>query len=1042
MDRTIVETYLKKIYESMFESVSVIGGWKYRLADYVSQGEYEMKSEWREVTGKEVFPSGITVLMETSWKVPEVIHKNIAAIDYLFLKVNDFEGLVSINGKPYQGIDMNRDRLLLAEWMKGKILKISLELYDRIKSADIFEKPMLIASYTAAVNQKIESFYYDLKVAWETLPHIENEFCRKKVENAICSSLRFLDLTQERKLYIKEIEKAGYILDEAIEQINHDGMLGRISLIGHTHIDMAWLWQWKETVRKCSRTFSNVLRLMEEFPEFKFSCSQPQLYEYVKENYPDIYMGIKKYVKEGRWEIVGPMWIEPDCNLVSGESLVRQILYGQIYFKKEFAKESPVCWLPDTFGFQGNMPQILKKCGVDYFFTYKLHWQSQNRFPFEVFKWKGIDGTEIISAVPMLKSGYNGKPWPDEIRYAQDQNLQKDLTDEVIFPYGYGDGGGGPTREMIEYGTRLQKFPGMPECSLDHVSDYFGRLEKLKNDLPVWFGELYLETHRGTYTTQGMAKKLNRKCEQMLRQIEIIGVIAEMKGKKADWENVKKLWKKMLMLQFHDILPGSSIIEVYDDAARMYAEIIQCGEDVLNQGLKYVSGDDGCITVFNLLSWERDGIAEIGLDREGNEVPDLVIQDEDGQKIDFALSMDENGRWMLMFTAERVPSMGIKKYSISISSGRDNNYASEEHAAACIHKISNVICVENRFFSISIAEDGTLLKLFDKRNKRDVVAENERCNRFRLFMDGPQKEDAWNIYPEYREREVEAEWTSKCAIKENNDVRTVVSVTNTTDRITILQDIVLYTKLDRIDFITKVDWEQSHKVLKAEFPVEILSPLATYEIGFGAIQRPTYENNPWEKSQFEVSGHRWVDLSEGCYGVSLLNDCKYGYDIKGNTMSITLLRGTEYPGIAVDRGIHMFTYSIYPHKGEWRHGMTVKRGSELNSPLLCAAPSLVSCRQNELLTVGEKESYICLDRYNVVLDTIKPAEDGNGIILRFYECNGDRTCTIAKTSFQIAKIFECSMLEIDFSEVKCEDNSFSFSIKPFEVLTFRVIHKR
>lgn len=1055
MQQTIIEAYLKKIRQSMFKTKEVIAGWKFRTAEYIGPNDCKRTSDWMDLHRDRLFAVDETVFMETWWHVPENLRDNEEHKDYLLLLFKNFEGLVCLNDKPYHGVDRNRDRIPLPRELSGCTVKLSMELSCVFAFDEIPEQPMFLRSELVTVDRRIEKFYYDLKLAWEALACIGNEYCRLKVMAAIDLSLQSLDLTLAEAEYVDRIIAADRQLTEAIARIDDKTLKGKISLIGHTHIDVAWLWQLKDTVRKTGRTFSNMLRLMEEFPRFKFTCSQPQLYDYMKMNYPDLYEEVKKRVAAGSWEIVGPMWVESDCNLISGESIVRQLLYGHDFFQREFGITSPICWLPDTFGFQANMPQILQKGGIKYFFSYKLHWQSENGFPFGAFKWRGIDGTEVLSAIPDLKSGYNGHPSPDHLAFATGQNPQKGLTDEVILPYGWGDGGGGPDRDMAEYAVRLQNFPGLPSASLDFAGDYFGKLEQQSDRLPVWDGELYHESHRGTYTSVGRAKKLNRQCEQLYRQLEIVNVWAEAGGKAVPWAKVKAHWKTMLTLQFHDILPGSSIREVYEDADDMYDQVIRQGNALLEEGLAFLAKSanerrENTITVFNTLSWERKDKVSFVVDSASVDVRRLKITASGGRPVDFVALPAENGRRTIQFVADAVPSIGYTNYRIHAdhdgpaTANASPNRATPGVAAA---DSDHGVTVENRFFLLAIDNDGTLARLFDKTNGREVLTGQGKANEFRLFLDGPQTEDAWNIYSDYRSRRVEKDWENTLNIAEQNDVRTVVRLVKRQERVVIEQNIILYHQLDTIDFVTRVIWQEKHKVLKVAFPVEVLSPAATYEIGFGAIQRPTHANTRYEQAKFEVYGHKWVDLSEEGYGVSLLNDCKYGHDIQNNIISMTLLRGTDCPYSECDTGIHEFTYSLYPHRDDWRKGRTVRRGWELNSPLLAAvsiSPSPVGEPETGL-SPGEQApgqfaelSYFRLDNPNVVLDTIKPAEDSQGIILRFYECNGSRGQVRVDTCFRPEGLEECNLLEVAEKTVEVSDRTFFFCIKPYEVKTFRM----
>ena len=1045
MNKMIIDNYIRKIDSSIVEKTDCIANWRYRTAIYESPEHYNMLSDWKPLMSIIPIEVGTTVFTETEYTLPEQHYDKEECKDYLFIKVDGFEGLLTINGQPYHGTDANHNRIPVPESLRGKKVKIGLELYSPKRYGISGIKPLCIQSEYIIVNKYIEKYYFDIKIVWESIPLIDNEHVRAKVNKAIDESLRYLDLSVEREEYIRMVIDADKKLCEGLNIIGTQNLNGNMIFVGHSHIDTAWLWQLKESVRKCGRTFFNILSLMDQYHEFKFSCSQPQLYEYTKRYYPELFEQIKKRVAEGRWEIIGPMWVEPDCNVTSGESLVRQLLYGKTFFEREFGITSNVCWLPDTFGFQASMPQILKKSGIDLFVTFKINWQCQNRFPYTVFKWRGIDGTEIISTIPKLQSFYNGFPSPEQIKYADDENVQKDTLDYVLFPYGNGDGGGGPTYEMVEFAKRMEKSFGLPSGKFGTCEDYFNVAANVKDNLPVWFGELYLETHRGTYTTEGKIKKLNRKCEQLLRQTEIINMFAQKNGLNVVWDKLSEEWRKLLVLQFHDILPGSSIREVYEDAENIYSQIALNSEKMLNSALSYVldgaAGTNGnTIIVFNSLSWLRTDIVTVDVSSIGSDVG-ISLYDDEEKPVEFTLCKNEGQKLLLMFIAEGIPSIGYRTYYLRFPNIKGEKKTSLPDGE---NRFSKVSCYGERFsisnsrYIVEIDSNGTLNRLYDCANKREVIAEGSKANEYKLFLDGPQKEDAWNLYSDYKDRQVSVEWKNKIYIKENNSLRTVVCVYKNSEKITVNQEIIMYRSLARIDFNTEIDWNERNKVLKAVFPLNVMSPYATYEIGFGAIERPTYPSNPWEVSKFEVSGHRWVDISEGDYGISLLNDCKYGYDIEGSTLSITLLRGTGYPDHLADIGKHSFVYSIFPHSGDWRHGETVKRAYELNSPVVTAV-RFYDTKYEENYKRVNKASLLTINSKNVILEALKPSEDGNGIIMRVYESNGNREVTSVEFGFDIKSVYECNLMERNEKVIEVKDNSFSFKVKPFEIKTFSII---
>lgn len=1033
MDKTVIHSYLERLKSLSLTVTGAIEGWTYKTADYLEPGEHGQWSGEKPLTGALRLPSDKTIMIETVVKFPENIKDDDQYKDYMFIKFEGGEGILRVDGETYHGIDENRCRIPIRTQWAGQEKTLGIELFGYATKKDRFDT-LFEFSYFGRIDKRIEKFYFDLMLANDTYNLDNNivkrkwgdlnasqrainnslsQFTKGRILKAIGKSLQYLDINLPEDELVQSVNRAGEILEKELGKIDDGSVKGHVSLIGHTHIDVAWLWQIKDTVRKCGHSFANMIRLMEEYPHFIFSASQPQLYQYTKEYYPEIYEQIKKYVKEGRWEIVGPMWVESDCNVISGESLIRQILYGRQFFLDEFSTESDICWLPDVFGFQANMPQILKKCGVNYFFSYKLHWQAQNRFPYGNFKWRGIDGSEVIAAVPELYSGYNGKPYPWEIKYAQDENLQKDYLDDVIFTYGWGDGGGGPTHEMIEYVNRLKDYPGVPRCSLNSAGEFFEKIREKENLLPVWYGELYLETHRGTLTSQGKVKKMNRKAEILYQNIEKLSV---MTGLGLDKGKIKEGWEKILLLQFHDILPGSSIGEVYDDSDITYGEIMDGGNELMAEMAGKFKGDDH-ITVANTLSWSRD--ETLSLRVEGDQVR---VETMDGESVESHVTEDG----FLIFHAQNIPPMGFKTYRIK---GEKGNAGAESPIS--IVDTGDGLNIKTPFYNIGIDQGGRITGLYDIEEDLNVI-DDEPANEFRIFLDGPQGEDAWNIYEEYKTRRLDYNWKNNMSVVENNSQRTVIRVEKTAQKTSIIQDIILYSHDRRIDFKTVIDWKERNKVLKAAFPVNINAPYVACEVGYGTLLRPVNLNDPYDKAKFEVSAHKWVDLSEGEYGVSLLNDCKYGHDTDKNTMSVTLLRGTVHPDPDGDLGVHEITYSLYPHRGDWRGALTARRGHELNNPPVVYRGKGEDGLINSLLNV---------DNVNIIIDTVKRAEDGRGIILRAYECNGNRGRGRLTLTTDILEAYETSLVEEDMGKADFMDSHIEFVFEPYEIKSWRVVEK-
>ncbi len=931
------------------------------------------------------------------------------------------EALAYVNGKPAQGIDGNHTELLLTEKAKaGQTFTIVLECTPGTwHDVHPFFEKVEVASF----NKPAWDFYWDATVAldtWEALP--ENYAPRRKLLETIKSCVTLVDLQhKEEPAYWRSIETARKALKNALKEFETSYGVGALTLLGHSHIDTAWLWPLRETHRKCGRTFSTVLALMDRYPEYHFTCSQAAQYAWVKKDYPDLYARIKQRVKEGRWDPAGALWVEPDLNVPSGEALVRQVLYGKRFFRKEFGIDPKVAWTPDTFGYCWALPQILTRAQVTHFVTSKLRWGSKfTEFPYHLWEWEGTDGSRIMASMPY---DYNNKPFPKNLLYQWESFHQKDKVDEFLFPFGWGDGGGGPTASMIEHGKRLGNRVGIPKATFGRALDALDRIRKQADEtgLPVWNGELYYEYHRGCQTTQARTKRHNRKCELLLRATEFFSSLALLNGGGYDQATIEEAWKIVLTNQFHDILPGTSIREVYETTEKHYAQAQAMLGDVRAKALSRLvkkidtSGEGAPILLFNNLSWQRSDVVQASValpkgafgvcDQEGRPVPHQIV-----------------GENALLIEAHDLPPMGYAVYRLV--PGGD-----EAEASGLLSATSKGM--ENDFVKFSFDKRGTVVGLYDKTAQRDVFPKGQPGNVLQLFDDRPHAWDAWDIDHNFEEVQWEPKPAESITVVETGPVRAAVRIVRKTERSIITQDVTLYANSPRIDFVTHVDWHEKRVLMKAAFPIDVRSSRAAYEIQFGVIERPTHRNREADVAQFEVTGHKWADVSEGDYGVSLLNDCKYGYDVHENVMRLSLLRATQVPDEAADQGEHRFTYSLLPHLGDWRTN-TVQMGHELNSPVLAfEAPG----SKGPLPPV---DSYVSVDVENVIVDTVKRAEDSDAVIVRVYEAYGQRgpaRISFHKTPKQVA---ECDLMEENDVAASSHGNAVTFYVKPFEIRTFKV----
>jgi len=750
---------------------------------------------------------------------------------------------------------------------------------------------------------------------------------------------------------------------------------------GHAHIDVAWLWTLADTRRKVSRTFHNVLALMEQHPDFHFTQSQPQLYEYIRQDDPALFERVRQRVAEGRWEAIGGMWVEADANLTGAESLVRQFLLGRDWFARHFGPqaETPVLWLPDVFGYPASLPQLIRGAGLDYFMTIKIGWNQYNKIPYDSFHWQGLDGTRVLthfSTSPDLSgtygSTYNSVATPEQVLGTWRTLRNKELQSRVLMAFGYGDGGGGPTREMIENLEVMASFPSTPQACMGTVKSFFERLQaEAAEALPTWNGELYLELHRGTYTSQSRTKRGNRRCEQLLHRAEFLAARASLAGRPIPRERLREAWELVCVHQFHDILPGSSIGEVYADTARDHARVNALGESVVRESL-----GEGPQVVVNPTSFHRRELC-------GNMLVDAPP-----------------------YSVQALPEE-------SLPGGVVNLFCLE-----------GGFRLENDHLRVEVLKNGQLSSVFDLRRGREALAAGRRGNQLLLFEDRPLNWQAWDIDVFYEDRCQVLE-ASSVQVVEDTRFRAAVECVYIFGSSRLTQRITLAAESPRVDFVTHADWHERERLLKAAFPVDVLSPVASHEIQWGHIQRNTHRNTSWDWARFETCAHKWVDLSEDDFGVSLLNDCKYGHDVQQDTLRLSLLRAPLAPDPEADQGEHLFTYALLPHGAGLQE--TIEQAYALNQPL------------QVLPGVAGEGSLVSSDTPSAVIETIKPAEDGRGLVVRVYQSQRRRSRVRLRTSFPVSQAWRCNLLEVDQDPAVLVGGEVELDLTPFQIATLRLV---
>ncbi len=939
-----------------------------------------------------------------------------------------FESLFYLNNQPYQGVDSNHQEIFFPEGTAGTDLELLFRVWSGLEGGGVKreQEHRINRAQLAWLDEKMDDLFYNAMVILETIQELDQYSSdRVYLTKILNQAFRLIDWSYpgSEEFYISAHEASDY-LNEELDKIEKRSDIN-VTCIGHTHIDVAWLWRLKHTREKCARSFSTVLRLMERYPEYIFLQTQPQLYEYVKNDYPELYEAIKQKVADGSWEVDGGMWLEADCNIPSGESLVRQILIGSRFIKEEFNRDVEYLWLPDVFGYSWALPQILKKSGIDTFMTTKISWNQYNRMPHDTFNWKGIDGTEILTHFittpePWSEPGswfytYNGRLTPKSVKGVWDAYTDKGITNDLLVSYGFGDGGGGVNREMLEYRRRLDKMPGLPNVKTGKAKEYFkGLREKVENTteyVHTWDGELYLEYHRGTYTSQAYTKMMNRRLELLYRETEFMGVMNALNT--GDFNtypstNLTNGWKTILRHQFHDIIPGSSITEVYEDTKVEYAEAEKIALDAQEDfKASIVKESENAYTVINNANWMRNEKVEIECEVEGN------FYDVEGNKLE-AQRVDNK----YVVNVDNIEGLGFKTIVLKLETN--------EVAKSSFEVVENGI--NTPYYELKWNEVGQLTSIFDRENSREVLAKGQRGNVLQMFEDKPMAHEAWDIDLYYQEKMREVTDLQNVEVVENGSLKAVVRFNYKYMNTTINQDMIVYKNDRRIDFKTNVDWREQKQLLKVAFPVDIRATHATYDVQFGNVKRATNWNTSWEMAKFETVAQQWVDLSQRDYGVSLLNDSKYGHDIKDNVIRLTLLKSATHPDPVQDQGEQNFTYSLLPHKGDFVEADTVKAAYQLNQPLRAISGELVEGAKLKLLNFN--------DTY-VLVDAVKKAEDEDMVVVRFHEYAGSRQEVKITSDYEILGWMETNLMEKPMDALRNE-SEINLTVNPYEIKTLMI----
>ncbi|NLG50513.1 MAG: alpha-mannosidase [Chloroflexi bacterium] len=773
---------------------------------------------------------------------------------------------------------------------------------------------------------------------------------------------------------------------------------------GHSHIDVAWLWPLAETERKCVRTFSTQIALMQEYPEYRFLQSQPHLLRMVKMQYPDLYARIKEAVRSGQFMVEGGMWVEADTNISSGESLIRQFMHGKRFLRDEFGVECEMLWLPDVFGYSGALPQIMRGCGIRYFSTAKIFWayNGGDPFPYNTFTWEGIDGSTVLVH---LCNDYNSRTDAASIIERWNQRVQKDGFSTRLVPFGWGDGGGGPTRDHLEYLRRMGNLEGVPMVRIAAPTDYFHDQEARGIPDARYVGELYFQAHRGTYTSQAKTKLGNRKSELALREAELWGAAAQvLKGYAYPLPLMDESWKAVLLNQFHDIIPGSSIHRVYEEAEAAYAEVIDTADEISGEAASLFTDDSNAVTVFNSLSWDRKALVELpeyfagAVDVDGQPIPVQFID-----SLPYAEVQVPACGWTTVQPADLCESANLLQGTVQ---------ATERS-------------LENDLLRVEFNDRGEITSIFDKEINREISA--GVCNSFKMYKDVPTNWDAWDLDSLYPLTPVELDEPATIEVIAEGPIVAVLQVTRKLHDSDMVQEISLRAGSRRVDFDTQIEWRESHKMLKVAFPVDIHANEAVHEVQFGHIRRPNHYSRPFDADRFEVSAHKWSALMEENRGFAVLNDCKYGVNVLGNTINLTLLKSAMAPDMTADKGLQEFSYALYAWNGCFADSDVIREAYDLNVPIMVVSGA------------AGQQSLFNVDAPNVIIETIKPAEDGSrDVIVRLYESKRMATRCTLTTALPVQRVAQTDMLENEQAELPVENGAVSLDLRPFQVCTLRL----
>lgn len=944
------------------------------------------------------------------------------------------EALLWRDGRPLQGLSPNhREHLFAGAGRGGEPVEVYVEAAANPPSpfgANPWplllpdpDGPPLFTLEQADLHvrdREFDGFFHDFRVLAELVGELPaSEPRRQRIGAGLEQVCNLLDLPAVGDSW----RRAKPLLEELLAERAAPGA-HRVSAVGHAHLDTAWLWPMRETVRKCARTFSTVLALMDRYPEYRFVVSQAQHLAWMRDHYPDIWTRLRQRIAEGRIEPTGSMWVEADCNIPSGESLVRQIVHGKRFYLDELGIDTTDVWLPDVFGYSAALPQIMRRAGIRWFLTQKLSWNQYNVMPHHSFLWEGIDGSRVFTHFPPSDT-YGAKMEVRELRFGVANFRDHDRSDRSMYLFGWGDGGGGPTDVMLESARRLADSDGLPRLTMEGPKAFFSAAEATIRDPAVWVGELYLELHRGTYTSQAATKRGNRRGELALRDAELWATFDPEAPYPAT--RLHEAWRLLLLHQFHDVIPGSGIHWVYQDTARDHATVLREADDVASSARAHLAAradTRGCtqpVVLFNSLSHERREV--VALDGHASDAVGVVGPGGEQGPV-------QRGADGTLWFEATVPACGFAVYDlVAPGTGSDRGDTSPRAPEADVVVSPRVL--QNEHLRVELDDNGLLTSVYDRAADRETLAPGASGNLMQLHPDYPNFFDAWDIDRFAFDQVEDLVAAESVDVEEDGPLVGSVRVVRATGRSRIEQSIVLRRGARFVEFRTTVDWHEDNRLLKVAFPVAVRSTRATYEIQFGHVERPTHANTSWDVARFEVCAHKWADLSEPGYGVAVLNDSKYGHDIRGNVIRLSLLRAPTWPDPVADRGRHEFVYCLFPHQGDLRQAGVVAAGYDLNVPVRAVA------EQPHPGVLGRRSSFLSVDAANAVVETVKRADDGD-LVVRLYEAWGDRGPLTLRTAEPIERCSETDLLERPCRELDPSGRDVPIELTPFQLLTLKV----